>query len=75
MMIKKICDKCGTPVVNYDPSTNMILPTYTPTYAITKYFDSGFPSFICSIDLCPKCERLLDKWLKEKPEPEENEDD
>jgi len=63
-MIKKMCDKCGS-AMELSSSMNMINSTYT----INRY--SWSPLSICAIDLCPKCERLLDKWLKEKPESEE----
>ncbi len=64
-MITKTCDRCGTRI-NTDPMVNSILPMFSIT--MVKGFMSGWES----VDLCPKCEKSLMKWLEnEEKEVEE----
>lgn len=51
----KICDKCGDKI-NTDPMTNSILPMFY----ISKFSPVGQ-----SVDLCPKCEKVLAEWLND----------
>ena len=53
----KTCDKCGAKI-NTNPTINMILPMFS----IKKI--EGF--VLQSIDLCPKCEKMLVEWLNDK---------
>lgn len=68
-MVKRICDKCGAPV-EWNPLANAILPKYR----INKY-SGGLPLMTDTVDLCKRCEELFEKWLKEKPEPDESAND
>lgn len=58
-MITKTCDKCGAEI-NTNPMTNTILPTFL-IHRIENFM-SGWQS----VDLCPKCEKMLAEWLNDK---------
>lgn len=58
-MTTKTCDKCGAEI-NTNPMTNTILPTF---------FIRRIENFMLgwqSVDLCPKCEKMLAEWLNDK---------
>ena len=55
-MITKTCDRCGSKI-NTDPRVNAILPMFS----IRKI--EGLTIGWQSVDLCPKCEKMLAEWL------------
>lgn len=57
-MTTKICDKCGAKI-NTDPMINAVLPMFS----ISRIEDitMGWQS----LDLCPKCEKMLAEWLSD----------
>lgn len=57
-MITKTCDKCGSKI-NTNPMVNAILPMFS----IKKI--EGFMIGWQSVDLCPKCEKILAEWLND----------
>lgn len=57
-MTIKTCDKCGDKI-NTNPMANAILP---------MFFIRRIDDFVTgwkSIDLCPKCEKVLAEWLND----------
>ena len=54
----KICDKCGDKI-NTNPMTNSILPMFS----ISRWVRDSLVTEWKSIDLCPKCEKVLAEWL------------
>lgn len=56
-MITTTCDRCGEKI-NINPMGNSILPMFS--VSMIKDFMSGWQS----VDLCPKCEKSLMKWLR-----------
>ena len=58
-MTTKTCDKCGTQI-NMNPMTNTILPMFS--IQKIENFMLGWQS----VDLCPKCEKILAEWLNDK---------
>jgi len=60
-MTTKTCDKCGTQI-NMNPMTNTILPMFS--IQRIENFVLGWQS----VDLCPKCEKMLAEWLNDKGE-------
>ena len=54
----KTCDKCGVKI-NTDPITNTILPTFY--IRRIENFAMGWQS----VDLCPKCQKMLAEWLND----------
>ena len=56
-MIKKICDRCGCDMTTAAPSY--------PHYDIRKVNKSMLS---LTIDLCPKCQMLLNDFLQEERE-------
>ena len=60
-MTIKTCDKCGTKI-----NTNPIANTILPMFSISRI--EGFALGWQSVDLCPKCEKMLAEWLNNKEE-------
>ena len=58
-MTTKTCDRCGAKI-NTNPMTNAILPMFS-IHRIED-FVLGWQS----VDLCPKCEKMLAEWLDNK---------
>ena len=58
-MTTKTCDKCGAKV-DTSPITNAILPMFS--ICVIKGFELGWQS----VDLCPKCAKMLVEWLDNK---------
>lgn len=56
-MITTTCDRCGEKI-NKNPMGNSILPMFS--VSMIKDFMGGWQS----VDLCPKCEKSLMKWLR-----------
>ena len=51
------CDRCGVPIC-YDPRMQAVLPMYT----IFKKVDIQYG--LMEVDLCPTCQRMLNRWLR-----------
>lgn len=60
-MTIKTCDKCGAKI-STDPRLNTILPMFS----ISRI--EGFALGWQSVDLCPKCEKMLAEWLNDNGE-------
>ena len=56
----KICNKCGDKI-NTNPMTNAIFPMLS----IRRWDKDGFTMGWTSVDLCPKCEKMLAEWLND----------
>ena len=63
-MTTRTCDKCGCKI-NTNPMVNAILPMFS----ISRI--EGFALGWQSVDLCPKCEKMLAEWLNNKGEEDE----
>lgn len=55
-MITKTCDKCGAKI-----NTNSMTCAILPMFSIRRIED--FVLGWQSVDLCPKCEKMLAEWL------------
>lgn len=65
-MITKTCDRCGEKI-NINPVGNSVLPMFSVN--MIKGFMGGWQS----VDLCPKCEKSLMKWLRNEEKEVERE--
>lgn len=63
-MTKKTCDRCGVEIKEYAWT-----PVMFPWYSIIRV--NSFAEKAESVDLCRKCTADLDKWLKTKPEADD----
>ena len=59
-MMKCVCDKCGEEI-NTNPMSQTILPHYK--IIVTRYLP-----YTQEINLCPECEKQLDRWIKNEKE-------
>lgn len=57
-MTIKTCDKCGDKI-----NTNSMANTILPMFSIRRI--KGFAMEWESVDLCPKCEKMLIEWLND----------
>ena len=60
-MTVKTCDNCGLEI-NTNPMMNAILPMFS--ISRIRSFVTGWQS----VDLCPRCEKMLEEWLSNKEE-------
>lgn len=61
-MIKKICDRCGCDMT----ATAAILTTAAPFYPRYDIRKVNKSMLSITIDLCPKCQMLLNDFLQEE---------
>lgn len=66
-MTKKTCDRCGAEM----PAFPFMAATF-PWFSIVRS-DSVEPSATRPVDLCKRCEKDFEQWLKTKPEGEDDE--
>jgi len=67
-MTVKTCDKCGTEI-----NTNLTTNTILPMFSISRIKGSPVMGFQ-SVDLCPKCEKILAEWLNDNEKSPEREE-